>query len=161
MLHSVTLRPARAEDASTIRRLVRAERLDPTSLRWPNFLVAEEDGAIIGIGQVKPYSGGRELGSLVVLPAHRHQGVGSLIVRALIEREQGELFLFCQRRLEPYYERFGFRRAGRHQLRGTLRRKYLFARVFRLFGVNVIAMKREAPAQLEPRPSGPERADSR
>ena len=34
------LRHARAEDAATIRALVRQEHLDPTTLQWPNFLVA-------------------------------------------------------------------------------------------------------------------------
>lgn len=123
--------------------MVRGAGLDPTSLHWENFLVAENGGRVIGVGQVKPYRSGRELGSLVVLKPYRGQGVGGRIIRALIEREQGELFLFCRDRLESYYARFGFRRAGWRELRGALRAKYAFAQLFRVFfGVRVIVMRR-------------------
>jgi N-acetylglutamate synthase-like GNAT family acetyltransferase len=146
MLDSIVIRPARQEDAVTIKRMVRAARLDPTSLDWPNFLVAEQDGRVVGVGQVKPYRGARELGSLVVLKGYRRHGIASAIVRALIEREQGELFLMCQDRLEGYYARFGFRRAGLREVRGVVRLKYVFAQIFRVvFRVRVIAMRRPHP----------------
>jgi N-acetylglutamate synthase-like GNAT family acetyltransferase len=146
MTDPVTIRPARPEDAATIRRMVRGAGLDPTSLHWPNFLVAENEGRVIGVGQVKPYRGSRELGSLVVLKSYRGQGVGSMIVRALIERESGDLYLLSRDRLEAYYARFGFRRVGWRDLRGVVRRKYTFVQVFRvLFGVRVIAMYRPHP----------------
>jgi len=126
--------------------MVHAAGLDPTSLHWPNFLVAEHGGRVIGVGQVKPYRGGRELGSLVVLKPYRGQGIGSAIVRALIEREPGELFLLCREPLETYYQPFGFRRASIRELRGMVRLKYIVAQLFRmLFGVRVIAMRRCKP----------------
>lgn len=142
MPDAFAIRPAGAQDASTIRRMVRAAGLDPTWLDWRHFLVAEQDGRVIGAGQVKPYPGARELGSLIVLKPYRGRGVAGAIVRALIAREAGELFLLCQERLEAYYARFGFRRAGLRDLRGSLRWKYLFAQVFRvLFRARVIAMR--------------------
>jgi N-acetylglutamate synthase-like GNAT family acetyltransferase len=145
MPDSIAIRPAGAEDAAAIRRMVRAAGLDPTWLDWRNFLVAEQDGRLIGVGQVKPYRGARELGSLVVLKPYRGQGVAGAIVWALIAREPGELFLLCQERLEAYYARFGFRRAGLRDLRGVVRWKYLFAQMFRvLFRLRVIAMRRSA-----------------
>jgi len=146
MPDSIAIRPARQEDAATIKRMVRAAGLDPSSLHWPNFLVAEKDGRVIGVGQVKPYGGARELGSLVVLKPYRGRGIGSAIVRALIEREQDDLFLLCQDRLESYYAQFGFRRAGLRDLRGVVKLKYMFAQMFRaLFRVRVIAMRRTSP----------------
>ena len=144
MLDSLSIRPAREEDAAVIRRMVRGAGLDPTSLHWQNFLVAEEGQRVIGVGQVKPYRDSRELGSLVVLKAYRGQGVGGALIQALIERERGELYLLCRDRLESYYARFGFRRARWGELRGAVRLKYTFAQLFRmLFGVRVIAMRRE------------------
>ncbi len=97
---------------------------------------------MIGVGQVKPYRGARELGSLVVLKPYRGQGIGSALVRALIEREQSDLFLLCRDRLESYYARFGFRRASLCELRGVVRLKYMLAR---LFQTRVIAMRRTSP----------------
>jgi len=153
MSESVFIRTARLNDASTIKRLVRGAQLDPTSLDWQNFLVAEKDGRVIGVGQVKPYRASRELGSLVVLKAYRGQGVGAEIVRALIAREPGELFLLCQDRLESYYARFGFHQVQWRELRGTVRLKYTFAQVFRLlFRVRIIAM-RSIPHPTPPSPS--------
>jgi N-acetylglutamate synthase-like GNAT family acetyltransferase len=142
MEQAITIRNARWEDEAAIKRLVRAARLDPMSLHWKNFLVAESTGRVVGIGQVKPYRGARELGSLVVMKSHQRQGIGATIIRALIEREPGDLFLFCQARLEGYYARFGFRRIGFRETRGTVRTKYLFTRLFRLLGVKIVVMKR-------------------
>jgi len=48
----------------------------------------------------------------------------------------------CQARLEGYYARFGFRRVGFRETRGVVRAKYLFTRMFRLFGVRISVMKR-------------------
>ena len=142
MADEISIRLARVEDTPAIKRMVRGAGLDPTWLRWENFLVAEKNGYVVGIGQVKPYRGGRELGSLVVLKAYRRQGIGAAIIRALIEREPGALFLLCRDRLESYYARFGFRRVGLHDLRGVLRLKYAFALLGRAAGVRVIAMRR-------------------
>src|SRR5512135_2696779 len=114
MPETFTIRSARAADETTIKALIRAEHLDPLNVHWQNFLVAEdaEAGRIVGIGQVKPYHSGRELGSLAVASDRRQSGVGSAIIRALIERERGPLLLFCLAFREPYYGRFGFRRCG-------------------------------------------------
>lgn len=145
MTEALLIRPARAHDAQTIRRMVRAAGLDPTSLQWPNFLMAEKEGRVVGIGQVKPYRGAPELGSLVVLKSYRGQGIGAAIIHALIERHPGELFLLCPYRLEGYYAQFGFQRAEPRELRGTVKRKYLFTRLFRLFGMKIIVMRRPHP----------------
>ena len=141
------IREARQDDDVVIKRLVRAANLDPLSLHWKNFLVAESAGWIVGAGQVKPYPNARELGSLVVLPSHRGRGVGSAIVRALIARESGDVFLLCRDRLKSYYARFGFRSVGFGETRGVVRAKYLFAQALRLFGARVIVMKRENPCE--------------
>jgi hypothetical protein len=37
----VTIRPATAEDQGTIRRFIKDARLNPMSLNWPNFVVAQ------------------------------------------------------------------------------------------------------------------------
>lgn len=143
---SISIRTAREGDTTTIKRMIRAARLDPTSLNWPHFLIAEHEGSIVGIGQVKPYRGGRELGSLVVLPRYRKRGVGSAIVRALIKREQGELFLLCAERLESYYTQFGFVRAGLSDVSGTIWWKYALGQwIVRLFfRTRIIVMRRVA-----------------
>jgi N-acetylglutamate synthase-like GNAT family acetyltransferase len=125
----LVVRPARPDEARTIRRLVWNERLDPTGLDWRNFLVAELAGRVVGCGQVRRLPGARELGSLVVVPEQRGRGIGAALVRALVERSPGALYLFCRAELEPYYARFGFRRAGLRDLPVALRLKYVLLRL--------------------------------
>lgn len=113
------------------------------NVHWENFLVAEEDNRIIGIGQVKPYRNARELGSLVVMNRRREQGVGAAIIKALIARESGPLFLFCLQFREPYYAKFGFRRAFMRDLPRSLKFKYAIGWFFtRVFRYKLIGMKR-------------------
>ncbi len=139
------IRSARREEAATLRSMIRAERLDPSNIHWENFLVAEADGRIIGIAQIKPYPDARELGSLVVTDDQRKTGVGAALINALITRENGPLYLFCLAFREPYYAKFGFRLVTAVDLPPSLRSKYVVGRLFaRLFRQRLIAMFRAA-----------------
>ncbi len=143
MPETYTIRSAHAGDEATIKAFIRAEHLDPMNVHWPNFLVAEEAGRIIGIGQVKPFRSGRELGSLVVTADRRQSGVGGAIIRALIERERGPLLLFCLAYREPYYAKFGFQRCGLRDLPGQFKLKYaLGTALTTLVGHRLIVMQR-------------------
>ena len=101
----VTIRPAIPDDRPTIRRMVCAAQLDPTGLRWQQFIVAEQNEEVVGIGQIRP---GPELGSLVVRKNLRGQGIGGMLIEALIAAQPEVVYLECARRNVPYYERFGF-----------------------------------------------------
>lgn len=145
MPETFNIRLARAADQAAIKALIRAEHLDPFNVRWQNFLVAEDSdtGRIVGIGQIKPYRSGRELGSLVVVSDRRQSGVGGAIIRALIERERGPLLLFCLAFREPYYAKFGFQRCRLRDLPGEFKLKYAMGAVFtRLVGRRLIVMQR-------------------
>ena len=145
MAESYTIRSATASDEAPIKALIRAERLDPFNVHWQNFLVAKDadTGRIIGIGQIKPFRSGRELGSLAVVVDWRENGVGGDIIRALIAREHGPLVLFCLAFRESYYAKFGFRRCGLRDLPGELKVKYALGTIFtRLARYRLIAMKR-------------------
>ncbi len=147
MEHSTVIRPATAADQATIRRMVRQARLPPFSLAWPHFLIAERDGQIIGIGQVRDHRGIPELGSLAVLPPYRGQGIGGQLIAALEARAGLPLYLFCRAELEPYYGRFGYRRIPFRETPGPLRLKTGFSLVLPgLFGVQIIRMCKDRPA---------------
>jgi N-acetylglutamate synthase-like GNAT family acetyltransferase len=139
-----TIRPANAADRSTIKAIVYAARLIPRDLDWERFLVAEEDRRIIGVGQVKPHNdGSRELASLAVVPEHRAQGIGGALIQALLARETGAVYLMCMDRLEPFYQRFGFRRLGRAELPPSFRFVGRFAPVFAV--ISALLGKRSQP----------------
>lgn len=126
----VIIRPATVADASAIRTIIRAARLNPFGLDWQRFLVAEADGRVIGTGQVKSHSdGSRELSSIAVIPEWRGQGIASAIITAMLARETGTLHLMCRSSLEPFYAAFGFRRIEWPEFPQSLRP---FARIIRL-----------------------------
>jgi N-acetylglutamate synthase-like GNAT family acetyltransferase len=141
------IRPATETDQTTIRRLIKEASLNRMSLNWPHFVVAEEDGAIIGVGQVKSHGdGSRELASIAVVPPLQGQGIGSALIKALLVREQGMvLHLTCRSQLEGYYSRFGFRRLRPADYPPYFRRLIPLANlIVRFFGTQILVMRREA-----------------
>ncbi len=142
-MSDVGIRPAVSTDQAIIRQMVRGERLDPSELDWSHFVVAEVDGEIIGIGQIRPYPNCRELGSLVVKREHRRFGIGEKLITALLAGETGDVYLETHIKNEAYYGRFGFRRISFRQAPRPLNIKIAVASVLRLFGIRIIAMKRD------------------
>jgi amino-acid N-acetyltransferase len=141
----VEIRPATADDRALIRQMVLGARLDPTSLNWRHFLVAERDQQPVGIGQVKQLPGCRELGSLVVAKEYRRQGIARQIITALEAKNGLPLYLLCEARLGPFYEQFGYQRVGWWSLPLVLRAKLTPAYLLRLFGIPVWAMIKPNP----------------
>lgn len=144
------IRTATAADRVAILALMRPRDYNRINLDPRCFVVAEQDGAVVGIGQVKRHrDGAAELASLVVARDQRRQGIGSAIVHALSARHPGQLYLFCLAELESYYARLGFRRVERSVLPASLARMHwaadLLGRLPLLAGrprLQVIAMKR-------------------
>jgi N-acetylglutamate synthase-like GNAT family acetyltransferase len=133
------IRNAVQSDEASIKRLVRAAGINPLDLRWARFLVAEDEGHVMGAIQVKPHGdGSRELASLAVVPERRDLGVGSELVRTVLAAETGPVYLTCADRLEGYYIRFGFRSLEPDEMPPYFRRLSLLTRVLgailRVFG---------------------------
>ncbi len=144
----MNLRPATQLDQPTITRIIREANINPMSLDWHRFLVAEEDGAIIGVGQIKSHGdGSRELASIAVVPSHQGRGIARQIIEALIAQEPGTLYLTCRHQLEPFYTRFGFRKIERDEMPPYFSRLIRLANVFMPLmkhGVRIIVMKRNS-----------------
>ena len=143
---SLTTRVATEDDQPTIQRLIREVHLPRMNLQWANFVVAEEDHEVVGMGQVKSHGdGSRELASIAVVPARQDQGIGGAIIQALLSREPGVvLHLSCRRELEGYYERFGFKRLEPAAYPPYFRRTTLLInRITRFFGLHLLVMRRE------------------
>jgi amino-acid N-acetyltransferase len=144
----IQLRPARAKDQPMIKAMIREARLDPTSLKWQNFTVAESDRQIVGIAQVKPFADCREFGSFVVRSEWRSQGVGKLLIEAVLARETGDVYLMCNAPMMTYYRNYNFEPIGVGTAPGMLRLKLLVTFLLRLFGVRIVCMQRRAHTTL-------------
>jgi N-acetylglutamate synthase-like GNAT family acetyltransferase len=151
-----TIRPASEADRAAILGLMRPRDYNRIHLKPECFMVAEEAGRVIGIGQIKRHGEGTpELASLVVAADRRGTGVGSAIVRSLVAHHSGLLYLFCLVALEGYYAQFGFRRARPAELplllAGILGLGNLLGRLPQLVGrrrMQVIAMQRLCPSDI-------------
>lgn len=148
---NILIRPARQEDHETIVSFIRQAKLNPRNLNWQSFLVAEENGQIVGVRQIKVYEQGtREVASGFVLPEYRRRGISAQLMKALLARETGPLYTMVNEKRAPYYEQFGFRRVDVSQLPSDFRREYWIGRIvttllslFRKERIRIIPLKRE------------------
>ncbi len=128
---NLTIRNARIQDAATIKRVVRSAHINPMDLDWPPFVIAECDGRIVGVGQIKSHGdGSRELASIAVIPEFQKQGIASAVIRTLLPRESGPLYLTCRSALETFYIQFGFQSIGPSEMPPSLRRRYNLVQLF-------------------------------
>ncbi len=141
----VQIRPPVASELEILRKMLREAQLDPTSgVHLEYALVAEADGQIVGMGQIKHLRGCQELGSLVVLPAYRHQGIAGQLIRALEAQAERPLYLICQNSMGSFYTRFGYTRISYGQAPTALKLKLTLAFMARLFGIRIIAMRQDS-----------------
>lgn len=133
----IEIRRAHAEDQDEIVALVHGERLNPHGLEWRNFVVAVDAGRIVGVGQVRPH--GRdagEVGSLVVVPDHRGQGLAGRLVARLVAEERRDLFVVTRREAASHYSRWGFECVRPWRAASTVARNYCLGQLFG--GLNAI-----------------------
>ncbi len=108
---TLLIRPATVDDQPKIVSLARGERIKPTGLEWPRFIVADDDGKIVGAVQLREHpDGSRELGSLVVAPAFRGRGVATRLIDRRLADASGPVLVITGRAFDDYYRRWGFRR---------------------------------------------------
>lgn len=95
------------------------EQSVPREMEWDEFdglsrhVIAEAQGAAIGTGRLLPDG---HIGRIAVLPGWRGRGVGSALLRALLDMARAaghdRAMLNAQVRAAAFYRRFGFEPAG-------------------------------------------------
>jgi len=104
------LRPARETESRVIKDLIHSVGINPMGVDWKRFVVAvNSQDEVIGIGQLKPH--GKEileLASIAVYPEYRGQGIARAIIEYLLKDSPRPLYLMCESKNGPLYEKFGF-----------------------------------------------------
>jgi N-acetylglutamate synthase-like GNAT family acetyltransferase len=125
-----TIRAATSADQASIREKVLGARLNPRGLDWPNFMVAEEHGRLIGVAQTRKHpDGARELASLVVAPEARGKGVAGGLIEALLAGENGPVCMVLDRPFAGHYRRWGFEQIAPRSAPASVRTNYRIGRV--------------------------------
>jgi amino-acid N-acetyltransferase len=109
---------ARPADEPAIRALLRQSELPHEDFagHLANFLVARQDGAVVGAVGFERHGEGALLRSLVVAPAARGAGLGDRLVRELTEaaRRRGvRRFYLLTTTAEAFFARRGFGKVAR------------------------------------------------
>lgn len=155
-LTGITFRPARPGDQEAIGRLVKSERLNPTGLHWPNFIIACDDEALIGAVQLRKHpDGSRELGSLVVVPVWRGLGVAAHMIDALLAFQTEPVEMITQSKHAWHYEQWGFAPIAPERASHAVRQNYRLGRMARVISfVKRLPLRQlvilERPAQALP-----------
>jgi len=143
----IHIRKARKEDEGAIRALILRSGINPTSLKWKNFLIAESSTKeFLGCGQVKAHSDGSwELASLAVKKDWQRRGIGKKLIAELLETHPQELHLMCQSSLGSLYEQYGFETIAEEEMPTYFRRVSKLAGVLdnlRKEGESLLIMRR-------------------
>lgn len=154
-MNSLDIRQATAHDHLQIKSLIRSVGINPLGLDWRRFLVAaDEDGVVIGCGQIKPHADGSyELASIAVRPGWRRRGVAREIIHNLIASHPDSLYLTCRARLGKFYEKFGFQEIDQGEMPPYFRRAYRFfitLEKLKLVGEKLLVMKRGGDTSILP-----------
>lgn len=106
---TVSIRPATEQDQAQICALARGERVKPMGLNWPNFVVAEQAGRLVGAVQIRTHGDGSlELGSLMVCSALRGQGIAARLIERRLDGVTSRILMITGRRYADHYRQWGF-----------------------------------------------------
>lgn len=126
-----TLRAARRDDLPAIEHLLTEAGLpmDGVAGAIETFIVAEADGALVGVGGLELCSENALQRSVAVEPAWRARAIGRALVTRLIAEAEARgvhgLYLLTKT-AERYFPSFGFARTARHDVPDDVRRSAEF-----------------------------------
>jgi amino-acid N-acetyltransferase len=129
---TISIRPATPGDRSEVERLLVENDLPTAGVHesLEGFLVAENDGTIVGAIGLERYGPYGLLRSAVVSPAARGKGVGRELVAQLLDsaRANGvEGVYLLTTTAENYFPSFGFARVDRSTVPAEIQRSVEFA----------------------------------
>lgn len=115
---TVTIEPAQPADETVIRRLLQQAELphEDFAAHLPHFLVARQDGAVVGAVGFELHGGDALLRSLVVAPDWRGDGLGGTLLRRIEEealRQGVQHFYLLTTTAEKFFARRFFKKISR------------------------------------------------
>lgn len=97
---------AKESDFEAIKKHIATFELDNRDLRYQQFLVAKENGKLVGFGRIRKHKGCDEFCSLGVLEEKRFNGIAKELILARIKIATQPIYLVCI--MPEYFEKLGF-----------------------------------------------------
>jgi len=121
----IAVRPAEPRDLDTVHRLLEENDLPIPGVEehFGDFLVAEENGVVVGAIGMEQYGETGLLRSAVVHPSCRNRGVGGMLVDRLLERSRTRSLrrlVLLTTTAGEYFGRKGFQRVDRSGITGPV-----------------------------------------
>jgi N-acetylglutamate synthase-like GNAT family acetyltransferase len=104
---TVKILHATEADMAFIEEQLKTNDIDTGNLDYNEFVVARENGQIVGFGRLRKTGGVYQIGCVVVVEDKRHRGVGSLIVKHLLDVSSVNL-VYIVTDLVDYFKSLGF-----------------------------------------------------
>ena len=124
-MSDITISPATAADLSAIKQLLTHNSLPLQGVdeHWKTFVVARDDGRVVGCGGSEAYQFAALIRSVAVVDDYRSKGVGRRIVRQLIDRLASRgirEFYLLTTTAEGYFKKRGFKTIDRDEVHPQL-----------------------------------------
>jgi N-acetylglutamate synthase-like GNAT family acetyltransferase len=103
----MTIEQARESDFEEIKSYIAAFELDNRDLQYHQFLVAKENGRLVGFGRIRKHKGCDEFCSLGVLEEKRFNGIAKELILARIKIATQPIYLVSI--MPEYFEKLGFK----------------------------------------------------
>ena len=106
---TIKIRPALLDDMPFIKECIERFQLDDEDLDYTQFIVAVEGNEIVGFGRIRPHKEVYELSCVGVVEHRRHQGIGEMIIKHLIDHFPTD-DVYITTDLPGYFEKLCFKR---------------------------------------------------
>ena len=103
----VRVRHATEADMGFIENKLKKRHLDTENLHYSQFVVATENGNLIGFGRLKKTGRVYEIGCIIVVEERKRHGIGSVIVKHLIDYAPVKM-VYVITDLVDYFKELGF-----------------------------------------------------
>jgi len=134
MQEMTLVQPASIQQRQSIVQLLQSLQLPVNDLpdSLDSFVVAEKDGAIIGVAGLELYGQFGLLRSVAVNPQHRNKQLGKKLVAAIEQKASSlklsQLILLTET-AEPYFEKLGYKQLQRNDVPGPVKQSSEFSHV--------------------------------
>jgi len=103
----IRVRHANEYDMDFIEEMLKKHQLDAEDLHYTQFVIATENGTPIGCGRLKKMGEVYEIACIIVVEKKKGQGIGSLIVKHLIDYAPLNTVYVVTDKID-YYKKLGF-----------------------------------------------------